>query len=163
MQNACDIFSLETSREESTSESWASWVTFESHCIGSSGVQLQTFLISALDGVQWPASRPGHFAISTHWRKKVGVSLRTGPDTSEIQCVLDSSGSGEKLRLNHVINLWPEKRLTASEEGLVNGVSVCHNVRRQDNSELWLDVIQLFKMSLGIMQLITPSYATHTF
>jgi hypothetical protein len=87
-------------------------------------------------------------------KKKGGVSPRTGPDTSETPCALDSSGSGENQRLNPVINLWLDKRLTASEQGLFNGVRLCYSVRRQDNSELWQDVIQLLKMTLGIMQVI---------
>lgn len=162
-QNACEIFSFETSREESTSKSWASWVTFESHCIGSSEVQLQPFLISALDRVQWRASRPRHFALSRHWRKKVGVGPRTSPDTSETPCALDPSGSDENQRLNRVITSWLDKGQTASEEGLFSGVRLCYSVRRPDNSELWQDVTQLFKMSFGIMQFIIPSYVAHTF
>jgi len=53
----------------------------------------------------------------------------------------------------------PERqtRLKASEEGVFNGVRLCYSVRQQDNNELWQDVIQIFKISLGIMQFIIPS------
>jgi hypothetical protein len=46
--------------------SWYSrtYETFLCHALKAHGgvdVQLHTFLISALDGVEWSASRPGHF------------------------------------------------------------------------------------------------------
>jgi hypothetical protein len=49
---------------------------------GGTHVQIQIFLTSALVGGEWSASRPGHFALGTHW---IGgwVDPRAGLDDLE--------------------------------------------------------------------------------
>jgi hypothetical protein len=50
-------------------------------------VYIHVFLTSALDGDEWPASRPGDRANGTPWIGGL-VNLRTGPDDAEANILL---------------------------------------------------------------------------
>jgi len=91
MQNACEMFTLEISREESASEIWASWFTFDSQCIGSSG-GVRPIILNF--GTRWSSVAsftPRSLCSQYAPKKNGGVDPSTGPDTSETPCGLDSS------------------------------------------------------------------------